>query len=83
MNTRKDEILIIKLNEINLSMLFLNWGIQMKNLTLWWIKISKIKILKMREVICVNIGQAGIQIGNSCWTLFCLEHNIQPNWKMT
>ena len=27
MNTRKDEILIIKLNEINLSMLFLNWGI--------------------------------------------------------
>ena len=26
MNTRKDEILIIKLNEINLSMLFLNWG---------------------------------------------------------
>ena len=37
----------------------------------------------MREVICVNIGQAGVQIGNSCWTLFCLEHNIQPNWKMT
>ena len=36
----------------------------------------------MREVICVNIGQAGIQICNSCWTLFCLEHNIQPNWKM-
>ena len=30
----------------------------------------------------VNIGQAGIQICNSCWTLFCLEHNIQPNWKM-
>ena len=64
MNTRKDEILIIKLNEINLSMLFLNWGIQMKNLTLWWIKISKIKILKMREVIFVNIGQAGVQMGN-------------------
>lgn len=55
----------------------------MKNLTLWWIKISKIKILKMREVICVNIGQAGVQIGNSCWKLYCLEHNIQPNWKMT
>ena len=36
----------------------------------------------MREVICINIGQAGVQIGNSCWKLYCLEHNIQPNGKM-
>ena len=32
----------------------------------------------MREVISVHIGQAGIQTGNSCWELYCLEHGIQP-----
>lgn len=36
----------------------------------------------MREVISVHIGQAGIQIGNSCWELYCLEHGIQPDGKM-
>lgn len=33
----------------------------------------------MREVINVNIGQAGIQIGNACWELYCLEHGIAPD----
>lgn len=33
----------------------------------------------MRECICIHIGQAGTQIGNSCWELFCLEHGIQPD----
>lgn len=23
------------------------------------------------------MGQAGVQIGNACWELFCLEHGIQ------
>ncbi|KAM6301655.1 LOW QUALITY PROTEIN: tubulin alpha-8 chain-like [Podargus strigoides] len=32
-----------------------------------------------RECISVHIGQAGVQIGNACWKLFCLEHGIQPN----
>ncbi|XP_010021344.1 PREDICTED: tubulin alpha-2 chain-like, partial [Nestor notabilis] len=32
-----------------------------------------------RECISIHIGQAGVQIGNSCWELFCLEHGIQPN----
>ena len=36
----------------------------------------------MREVISIHIGQAGIQVGNSCWELFCLEHGIQPNGQM-
>jgi tubulin alpha len=35
-----------------------------------------------REVISVHIGQAGVQIGNSCWELYCLEHGIQPDGKM-
>ena len=32
----------------------------------------------MREAIGIHIGQAGVQIGNACWELFCLEHGIQP-----
>uniref|UniRef100_A0AAF5DET6 Tubulin alpha chain n=1 Tax=Strongyloides stercoralis TaxID=6248 RepID=A0AAF5DET6_STRER len=35
-----------------------------------------------REVISIHIGQAGVQIGNSCWELYCLEHGIQPDGKM-
>jgi len=37
----------------------------------------------MREVISVHIGQAGVQIGNACWELYCLEHGIQPDGQMT
>ncbi|KAK6107086.1 Tubulin/FtsZ family GTPase domain protein [Brugia pahangi] len=36
-----------------------------------------------REVISVHVGQAGVQIGNACWELYCLEHGIQPNGMMT
>lgn len=36
----------------------------------------------MREIISVHIGQAGIQVGNSCWELYCLEHGIQPDGMM-
>ncbi len=27
----------------------------------------------------MHIGQAGVQIGNACWELYCLEHGIEPN----
>merc|ERR1712106_172546 len=36
----------------------------------------------MRECISVHVGQAGVQIGNSCWELYCLEHGIQPDGLM-
>jgi len=36
----------------------------------------------MREVLCIHLGQAGVQIGNACWELFCLEHGIQPDGQM-
>uniref|UniRef100_A0A914CH23 Alpha-tubulin n=1 Tax=Acrobeloides nanus TaxID=290746 RepID=A0A914CH23_9BILA len=29
-----------------------------------------------RECISIHIGQAGAQIGNACWELYCLEHGI-------
>ncbi|CAE8682043.1 unnamed protein product [Polarella glacialis] len=31
----------------------------------------------MREALCIHLGQGGVQIGNACWELFCLEHGIQ------
>jgi tubulin alpha len=33
----------------------------------------------MREVINLHVGQAGVQVGNACWELFCLEHGISPD----
>uniref|UniRef100_A0A914X0I8 C2H2-type domain-containing protein n=1 Tax=Plectus sambesii TaxID=2011161 RepID=A0A914X0I8_9BILA len=35
-----------------------------------------------REVVSVHVGQAGVQIGNACWELYCLEHGIQPDGQM-
>jgi len=36
----------------------------------------------MREVLSIHIGQSGVQIGNSCWELYCLEHGITPDGHM-
>jgi len=36
----------------------------------------------MREIISIHIGQAGVQTGNSCWELYCLEHEISPDGTM-
>ncbi|KAK9710370.1 Tubulin/FtsZ family, GTPase domain [Popillia japonica] len=35
----------------------------------------------MRECISVHIGQAGVQIGNATWELYCLEHGIEADGK--
>jgi len=32
-----------------------------------------------REVLTVNVGQAGIQLGNAVWTQYCVEHTIKPD----
>jgi tubulin alpha len=37
----------------------------------------------MREIISIHIGQAGVQIGNSCWELFCQEHKISADGKLS
>ncbi|OLQ08398.1 Tubulin alpha chain [Symbiodinium microadriaticum] len=29
-----------------------------------------------------EISKGGVQIGNACWELFCLEHGIQPDGQM-
>jgi len=36
----------------------------------------------VRECLSIHVGQAGVQIGNECWELYCLEHGIQPDGKM-
>jgi tubulin alpha len=30
----------------------------------------------MRDIVSLHIGQAGVQLGEACWELFCLEHGI-------
>jgi len=32
-----------------------------------------------REVLTVNVGQAGIQLGNAVWQQYCAEHSIKPD----
>ncbi|KAK9407225.1 Tubulin alpha chain [Crotalus adamanteus] len=43
---------------------------------------SATKAATMRECISIHVGQAGVQIGNACWELYCLEHGIQPDGQM-
>ena len=33
------------------------------------------------EHFCFS-GQAGVQMGNACWELYCLEHGIMPDGQM-
>ncbi|XP_011499073.1 PREDICTED: tubulin alpha-1B chain-like isoform X2 [Ceratosolen solmsi marchali] len=35
--------------------------------------------MTQRECLSIHIGQAGVQIGNACWELYCLEHDLQPD----
>ena len=53
-------------------------GLQTINLNI----SSFINLKKQRECISIHIGQAGVQMGNSCWELYCLEHGIQPDGTM-
>lgn len=36
----------------------------------------------MRECVSIHIGQAGAQMGNACWELYCLEHGINPDGRI-
>lgn len=36
----------------------------------------------MREIITLHVGQAGLQLGNACWELFCLEHGVRPDGRI-
>ncbi|KYM79439.1 Tubulin alpha-1 chain [Atta colombica] len=45
-------------------------------------RVFVLPFFNMRECISVHVGQAGVQIGNACWELYCLEHGIQPDGQM-
>ena len=50
-----------------------------------WAIIAPGELIEMpsqRECISVHVGQAGCQMGNACWELYCLEHGIQPDGQM-
>ncbi|XP_063216185.1 tubulin alpha-3 chain-like [Bacillus rossius redtenbacheri] len=32
-----------------------------------------------RQIVSLHVGQAGVQLANACWELYCLEHAIQPD----
>merc|ERR1712178_637662 len=40
------------------------------------------QLINMLGCISIHVGQAGVQIGNACWELYCLEHGIQPDGQM-
>ena len=42
-------------------------------------RLIRLYLTKMREVISIHVGQAGVQMGNSCWELYCMEHGITPD----
>ena len=35
----------------------------------------------VREVLTVNVGQCGIQLGQAVWEQYCAEHNIDTTGK--
>ena len=47
-----------------------------------WKFFRKFYPSKMRECLSIHVGQAGVQMGNACWELYCLEHGIQPDGQM-
>ncbi|RXG55422.1 Tubulin alpha-3 chain [Armadillidium vulgare] len=46
------------------------------------LQYNKKKSYNMRECISIHVGQAGVQMGNACWELYCLEHGIHPDGMM-
>ncbi|XP_067654497.1 tubulin alpha-1A chain-like [Haliotis asinina] len=44
---------------------------------------SNRNVMTVKECISIHVGQAGVQIGNACWELYCLEHGIQPDGQMS
>ena len=49
----------------------------MRSLDILWIKITRSQIMP-KEIITVQCGQCGNQIGGEFWSKLCLEHGIKP-----
>ena len=55
---------------------------QSQTMSLNFNELTLIVSIFQRECISIHVGQAGVQIGNACWELYCLEHGIQPDGQM-
>lgn len=40
-------------------------------------------VFSNRETISIHVGQAGVQLGNSTWELYCLEHGINKDGSLS
>ncbi|XP_066564546.1 tubulin alpha-1C chain-like isoform X1 [Amia ocellicauda] len=49
------------------------------NISYWALAGYQVLEAIMRECISIHIGQAGVQMGNACWELYCLEHGFKPD----
>jgi tubulin alpha len=50
----------------------------------FWLQLLQyLTVNHMREILSIHVGQGGIQVGNACWELFCLEHGINPDGQMS
>ena len=43
------------------------------------LSLKTVLTILQREIVSLHLGQAGVQIGNACWELYCLEHGIDVN----
>ncbi|KAG8278944.1 hypothetical protein J6590_007952 [Homalodisca vitripennis] len=37
---------------------------------------ERVSSYNKRECISIHVGQAGVQMANACWELYCMEHGI-------
>jgi tubulin alpha len=37
---------------------------------------------KVREIVTISVGQAGVQLGGQVWEQYCAEHQIAPTGKL-
>ncbi|POY74454.1 hypothetical protein BMF94_2452, partial [Rhodotorula taiwanensis] len=43
---------------------------------------APLTLARRAEIISISVGQAGVQIGNACWELYCLEHGLGPDGRI-
>lgn len=60
----------------------LNEEAKIKHVLMVQIVLIWFTVFLQRECISIHVGQAGVQIGNACWELYCLEHGMQPDGHM-
>ena len=59
------------------------WNICDRKFAVWnCLKPSQDLPYCLVKLIVISLSQAGVQIGNACWELYCLEHGIQPDGQV-